>query len=56
VNYASFADAAAYLGVSVRTIRRHIESIPHHRTPFGVRFSKDDLDSIIGPRKKGTAR
>lgn len=45
--YGSFAAAAEYLGFSIRTIRRNIESIPHHRTPFGIRFSKDDLDAYM---------
>ena len=39
-----FDGAGAYLGISGRTVRRRLSSIPHVRFDFGIRFSKQDLD------------
>lgn len=45
--FISIAEAAQYLGVSVKTIRRRLAAIPHHRADWGLRFTKSDLDSFM---------
>ena len=45
--YLSIAEAGQYLGVSVKTIRRRLSAIPHHRADWGLRFTKSDLDSFM---------
>jgi hypothetical protein len=48
--------AAAFLGVSIRTIRRRLPSIPHYRTDFGLRFSPSDLTEYMAQfRREPTA-
>jgi hypothetical protein len=48
--------AAKYLSVSARTIRRRLTTIPHFRTDFGLRFSRDDLDQYLLVFRKEPSR
>ena len=54
--YFNFDDGGAYLGISGRTLRRRLPSIPHFRTDFGIRFSKSDLDAYMTAFRKEAIR
>jgi excisionase family DNA binding protein len=49
--YASLVDAAEYLGVNERTIRRHISAgdLPAYRLGRLVRVDLDELDQALKP-------
>jgi excisionase family DNA binding protein len=40
-------EAAEYLGVSVRWIRRHLGEIPHHKLGLENRFTRAQLDAFL---------
>ncbi len=54
--YFDFNEGGAYLGISGRTLRRRLPSIPHFRTDFGIRFSKADLDEYMRQFRKEPVR
>ncbi|MGJ8632285.1 MAG: helix-turn-helix domain-containing protein [Luteolibacter sp.] len=52
------SDAAAFLGISTRSVRRHIASgdLPHRRVGWLIKFDRDTLDGFAVPfsnEKKG---
>ena len=54
--YFDLDGGGAYLGISGRTLRRRLPSIPHFRTDFGIRFSKADLDEYMATFRKEPTR
>ena len=54
--YFDFNEGGAYLGISGRTLRRRLPSIPHFKTDFGIRFSRTDLDEWIAQFRKEPTR
>jgi len=54
--YLDVDGAGAYLGISGRTVRRRLPSIPHFRTDFGIRFSRADLDEYMAAFRKEPIR
>jgi len=54
--FLDIAAAARFLSVSVRTVRRNLDKIPHHRAPFGLRFTLQDLAEYMAAfRREPTA-
>ena len=52
MNYMSLHDAAEYLGVTTKTIRRRIEdgSLPAYRMGVRlIRINRADLDNLVQP-------
>jgi hypothetical protein len=45
--YLTISEAAVYLSVSPRTIRRRLREIPHSDCDFGPRFTRRDLDIFM---------
>ena len=45
--YLDINGAAKFLSVSSRTIRRNLDRIPHHRAPFGLRFTAEGLTEYM---------
>jgi hypothetical protein len=45
--YLTIAEAAEYLAVSPRTVRRRLREIPHSDCDFGPRFTRRDLDIFM---------
>lgn len=57
----SVVQAAEYLGISDRSIRRHVDNgdLEHRRVGWLIKFDKTALDAFaapIGGRKKGGSR
>lgn len=54
--YLDIAGAATYLKVSVRTVRRRLDRIPHFRCDFGLRFAPEELDEYMRSFRKAPTR
>ena len=54
--YLNIKEAAEYLNISVRTIRRYLDRIRHYRCDFGIRFRKEDLDAYMTSFRKEPIR
>jgi excisionase family DNA binding protein len=49
-SFLTIKETSAYIGLSVRTIRRMIEAgkfIPHRPTPGRILLSRQEIDSVI---------
>ena len=50
--YMGMADTAFYLGLSVRTLRKHLPDIPHFRVGRKLLFKKSECDRYMEQQRE----